>query len=73
MAVPRDHAALCRILEYLRDGSHRSIKEIEETLKLGEETTLEILNFLADYDFLIKDTRSDEVFLDPKLERLIQE
>ena len=64
--------ALDGILEHLKDGKRHSIKEISETLNLREETVKEILNFLADYNFVILDEKRGEVFLDPKLKRLIR-
>jgi len=40
-----------RVIDLLTDGKPHSPKEIAETLQIREETVLEILRFLSDFNF----------------------
>ncbi|MCW4020936.1 MAG: hypothetical protein NWF14_06890 [Candidatus Bathyarchaeota archaeon] len=68
----RTKVALCRILEHLKDMKAQKTEEIVKALNLREETVSEILEFLSDYGFLIRDEKRGEVHLDPKLRRIIE-
>jgi len=66
-------ATLDRVLDFLKDGKRHTLKEMGETLNLGEEDILEALQFLADYGFAILDEKRGQTVLDPKIKKLIQE
>ena len=62
-----------RILGILKSGEVYTKEELAENLNLTNNTVIQLLTFLSDYDLAIYDRKNQKAIINPHMRKLMQE